>query len=161
MRFVTGAVLALCLALPVHAESDRDARLAVAQDYVEASMADMDMQEFIRQLWQPMVQQMAATRQALRPGQIEDIEQLFSDELTGPLTGVMHRQDEILADLLSLEELTALRDFYTSEHGGAVMRKMPQLAQAQQPMISAVLQKAMPEMMPKIEAITTREAQAD
>jgi hypothetical protein len=34
------------------------------------------------------------------------------------------------------------------------MRKMPQLAQIQQPMISAVLQEAMPEMMPKIEAIT-------
>ena len=161
MRFVTGAVLALCLALPAHAESDRAARLAVAQDYVAASMADMDMQDFIRQLWQPMVTQMAATRQPLRPGQIADIEQLFSDELTGPLTEVMHRQDAILADLLSLEELTALRDFYTSEHGGAVMRKMPRLAQAQQPMISAVLQDAMPRMMPKIEAITTREAQAD
>lgn len=161
MRFVTGAVLALCLALPAHADSDRDARLAVAQDYVAASMADMDIQEFIRQLWQPMVQQMAATRQPLRPGQIEEIEALFSDELTGPLTEVMNRQDEVLTDLLSLEELTALRDFYTSEHGGAVMRKMPQLAQAQQPMISAVLQDAMPRMMPRIKAITTREAQAD
>lgn len=161
MRFVTVAILVLCLALPGHADNVRDARLAVAQDYVAASMADMDLQDFIRQLWQPMVQQMAATRQPLRPGQIDDIDRLFSDELTGPLTEVMHRQDEILADLLSLEELTALRDFYTSEHGGAVMRKMPQLAQVQQPMISAVLQKAMPEMMPKIEAITTREAQAD
>lgn len=158
MRFVTGAVLVLCLVLPAHAETDREARLGVAQDYVEASMADMDIQEFIRQLWQPMVQQMAASRQPLRPGQIADLERLFSDELTGPLTDVMHRQDEILADLLTLEELTALRDFYTSEHGGAVMRKMPQLAQVQQPMISAVLQEAMPDMMPKIEGITTREA---
>jgi len=165
MRFVTGAVLALCLALPAHAETeaetDREARLDVARDYVEASMADVDMQEFIRQLWQPMVQQMAANRQQLSPAQIADIERLFSEELTGPLTEVMHRQDEILADLLTLEELTALRDFYASEHGGAVMRKMPQLAQVQQPMISAVLQKAMPEMMPRIEEITTREPRAD
>jgi hypothetical protein len=161
MRFVTGAVLALCLALPAHAETDREARLAVARDYVEASMADMDIQDFIRQLWQPMVQQMANTRQALSPAQVDEIEALFSDELTGPLTEVMQRQDEVLADLLSYEELVALRDFYTSEHGGAVMRKMPRLAQAQQPMISAVLQDAMPRMMPKIEAITTRNAGAD
>lgn len=156
MRFVTGAVLALCLALPAHAQSDREARLAVARDYVEASMADMDIQEFIRQLWQPMVRQMANTRQALSPAQVDEIETLFSEELTGPLTEVMRRQDEVLADLLTLEELVALRDFYTSEHGGAVMRKMPQLAQAQQPMITAVLQDAMPRMMPRIEAITTR-----
>ncbi|MFB9151123.1 DUF2059 domain-containing protein [Roseovarius ramblicola] len=156
MRFLTGAVLALCFTLPVHAETDREARLSVARDYVEASMADMDIQDFIRQLWQPMVQQMAANRQELSPAQIADIEVLFSDELTAPLTEVMHRQDEILADLLTLEELTALRDFYTSEHGGAVMRKMPQLARAQQPMISRVLQDAMPRMMPRIEEITTR-----
>jgi|SRR6056297_1456924 len=161
MRFVTGAALALCLALPAHAETDREARLDVARDYVEASMADMDIQEFIRQLWQPMVQQMAANRQQLSAAQIADIEQLFSEELTGPLTEVMLRQDEILADILTLDELTALRDFYTSEHGGAVMRKMPQLSQAQQPMISAVLQKAMPNMMPKIEAITTRAPEGD
>jgi len=161
MRFVTGAILALCLALPAHAEINRDARLAVARDYVQASMEDMDIQDFIRQLWQPMVQQMAATRQQLSPAQIADIETLFSDELTGPLTEVMRRQDEILADLLTLEELTALRDFYTSEHGGAVMRKMPLLSRAQQPMISAVLQDAMPRMMPKIEAITTRAPEGD
>jgi len=40
-------------------------------------------------------------------------------------------------------------------NGRAVMEKMPQLAQIQQPMISAVLQEKMPVMMPKIEAITT------
>jgi hypothetical protein len=161
MRFVTGAALALCLALPAHAETDREARLAVARDYVEASMADMNIQEFIRQIWQPMVQQMAANRQALSPAQVADIEALFSEELTAPLTEVMRRQDENLADLLTLEELTALHDFYTSEHGGAVMRKMPRLAQAQQPMISAVLQDAMPRMMPRIEEITTRAPEAD
>ena len=161
MRFVTGAVLALCLALPAHAETDREARLAVARDYVEASMEDMNIQDFIRQLWQPMVQRMAANRQQLSPAQIADIEALFSGELTGPLTEVMRRQDEILADLLTLEELVALRDFYSSEHGGAVMRKMPQLSRAQQPMISAVLQDAMPRMMPKIEAITTRQSETD
>ena len=98
MRFVTGAALALSLALPAHAETDREARLAVARDYVEASMADMNIQEFIRQIWQPMVQQMAANRQALSPAQVADIEALFSEELTAPLTEVMRRQDENLAE---------------------------------------------------------------
>lgn len=155
MRILIGAAVAFCIALPAHADSDRDARVAVAKEYVAATMTDTDVQEFIRQLWEPMIQQMANNRQPMSPEQIENIGQLFSSELTKPLTDVMLRQDEIMADIMTLEELTALRDFYTSEHGGAVMRKMPQLAQIQQPMISAVLQKAMPDMMPKIEAITT------
>jgi hypothetical protein len=157
MRLFTGILLALWLALPAHADSDREARIAVAQEYVQATMKATDIQDFIRQLWEPMIQQMANNRQPMSPEQIEEIGQLFSSELTEPLTNVMLQQDEIMADILTLEELTALRDFYMSEHGGAVMRKMPQLAQIQQPMISTVLQKAMPEMMPKIEAITTRE----
>lgn len=154
MRILTGALVALCLAFPAHAQDDRDARVAMAKEYVDATMTDMEIQEFIRQLWQPMVQQMAANRQPMSEEQIMQIDKLFLDHLTQPLTDVMRKQDEIMADLMTLEELTALRDFYTSEHGGAVMRKMPQLAQIQQPMISAVLQSAMPEMMPKIEAIT-------
>jgi len=157
MRFLIGAATALCLALPAYAETEaeaREARVAIAKDYVEATMKDMDIQDFIRQLWTPMIQQMANNRQPMSPEQISQIETLFSQELTEPLTDVMLQQDEIMADLMTLEELTALRDFYMSEHGSAVMRKMPQLAQVQQPMISAVLQKAMPVMMPKIEAIT-------
>lgn len=155
MRFAAMAAIALCLALPAHAQSDREARLAVARDYVRASMEGMDIQEFIRQLWQPMVEQMAATRQPLSPEQVAQIETLFSEELTAPLTEVMLAQDAIMADLMTLEELTALRDFYFSEHGRSAMNKMPQLAQVQQPMISEVLQRAMPVMMPKIAAITT------
>ena len=149
MRFLIAVAAALCLAFPVHAETDtRDARLAVAREYVEASMDGMDIQDFIRQLWTPMIKQMANNRQPMSPEQISQIETLFSDELTGPLTEVMLKQDEIMAELMTLEVLTALRDFYTSEHGRSVMEKMPQLAQIQQPMISAVLQKAMPVMMP-------------
>lgn len=157
MRFLIGAATALCLCLPAYADTAtdaRDARLAIAKEYVEATMQDMDIQDFIRQLWSPMIQQMANNRQPMSPEQISKIETLFSEELTEPLTDVMLQQDKVMADLMTLEELTALRDFYMSEHGRAVMEKMPQLAQVQQPMISAVLQKAMPVMMPKIEAIT-------
>lgn len=155
MRFLTGLTLALCLALPAKAESERDARLAVAQAYVSATMENLDMQDFIRQIWQPMVAQMAQNRQQLSPEQVARIEALFSDELTEPLTQVMHAQDEILADLMTLEELQALSDFYNSEHGRSVMNKMPELSRIQQPMISRVLQTKMPVMMPKIREITT------
>ena len=105
MRVLTSLTLALCLALPAHAQSERDARLAVAEEYVSATMEGMDMQEFIRQIWQPMVEQMAQNRQQLTPEQISRIETLFSEELTEPLTEVMQAQDEILADLLTLQEL--------------------------------------------------------
>ncbi|ARE81715.1 hypothetical protein ROSMUCSMR3_00205 [Roseovarius mucosus] len=155
MRILTGALVALCLAIPAHAQDERAARVAIAKDYIDATVTDADIEEFIRRLWQPMIQQMAANGQRLSEEQLAEIDKLFLDHLTQPLTDVMRKQDEVMADLMTLEELTALRDFYTSEHGGAVMRKMPQLAQIQQPMISATLQDAMPDIMPKIEAITT------
>lgn len=155
MRLLTGLALALALAQPLHAQSDREARMAVAQEYVAATMDGMDMDAFIRQIWEPMIEQMAQNRQRMSAEQIAQIDALFTKELTEPLTDVMRRQDEILADLLTLPELEALRDFYMSEHGRAVMQKMPQIARIQQPMISRVLQNKMPEMMPKIREITT------
>ena len=47
----------------------------------------------------------------MSPEQISQIEKLFSDELTQPLADVMLKQDEVMADLMTVEELTALRDF--------------------------------------------------
>ena len=62
MRFLIGAATALCLALPAYADpaiDAREARVSIAREYVEATMKDMDIQDFIRQLWTPMIQQMA------------------------------------------------------------------------------------------------------
>lgn len=155
MRRLTLLLLSLSLLGPAAAtaQEDRAARLAVAQDYVDATLADLDLDPLIRQIWQPMVAQRAANDQPLTASQIARIETLFDDRLRAPLTGVMRDQAEAMADLMTLAELTALRDFHRTEHGGAALRKMPQISQIQQPKITAMLRREMPGMVPEIQAI--------
>jgi hypothetical protein len=56
-------------------------------------------------------------------------------------------------DILTLPQIEALRDFYTSEHGRAVMMKMPDIMTAQEQQIMAMVQSTMPVVMPKPQAI--------
>lgn len=146
----------LCLLTPVagFAQDDRDARLAVAKEYVASAVADMDMARVIEQMWQPLVQQIeASTGKALTPEQMEKINALYQETYSGKMTDIMGAQDEIMADILTLPELEALRDFYASEHGRAVMIKMPDIMAKQQPQIMEMVQTTMPEIMPKLQAI--------
>ncbi|SLN12131.1 hypothetical protein PEL8287_00315 [Roseovarius litorisediminis] len=153
-RILAAVFTALCLTLPATAQdSDQAERLAVAQEYVDATMADMDMAAFIKQMWIPVIQQMKNSGKNLSPEQITQIETLYNDTLTEPLTNVMLQQVDLMAELMTLEELSALRDFYNSEDGRAVMQKMPTLSQRQQPMIAEMLRNITPQMLPRLQEI--------
>lgn len=58
-----------------------------------------------------------------------------------------------MADLLTLAEIEALRDFYASETGRAVMLILLDILAQQPPQIMAMVQGAMPGVMPKLRAI--------
>lgn len=146
----------LCLLAPSvgFAQDDRDARLVVAKEYVTSAVADMDMPRVIEQMWQPLVQQIeTSTGTTLTPVQLEKINALYQETYATKMTDIMGAQDEIMADLLTLPELEALRDFYASEHGRAVMIKMPDIIAKQQPQIMEMVQATMPVIMPKLQAI--------
>ncbi|MGO4907801.1 DUF2059 domain-containing protein [Pseudorhodobacter sp. W20_MBD10_FR17] len=157
MRFVLKPVaVAFCLLapLPGFAQDDLEARLAVAKDYTTATVADMDMPHMITQMWKPMVPQIeASTGKPLSDDQLKAIEALYLETFTGPLKEIMTNQYTVMADILTLPQIEALRDFYTSENGRAVMRKMPDIMAAQQPQIMAMMQSTMPVVMPKLQAI--------
>jgi hypothetical protein len=153
-RFFLAATAAAFLSCPAFAQDETyDARLTIAKEYVEASMADVDMYSFIQQLWIPVIQQMKNSGIQLSTDQISQIETLYLDTLTEPMLNVMRQQEVLMAELMTIEELTALRDFYNSEHGRAVMQKMPELSQLQQPMIAEMMRAVTPQMLPKIQAI--------
>lgn len=140
--------------LIAHAQDDRAARLAVAKEYVTQSVADMDMAKVIGQMWQPLVPQIEGSiGKALTPEQLEKIDALYQETYAEKMAGIMAAQDEIMADLLTLPELEALRDFYASETGRAVMVKMPDILAKQQPQIMALVQETMPIVMPKLQEI--------
>jgi hypothetical protein len=72
----------------------------------------------------------------LSDDQLKQIDALYQETYAGKMIEIMSAQDEVMADILTLPEIEALRDFYASENGRAVMMKLPDILAAQQPQIS-------------------------
>ncbi|MBL9050505.1 MAG: DUF2059 domain-containing protein [Tabrizicola sp.] len=149
----------LTLPLPALAET-REERVAIAQEYVELALQGFDMATMIETMYQPILQQVAAGGQTLSEAQVAEIRQLYLDTFTDPLTQLMRDQSEIMADMMTLAEITALRDFYATPEGRSVMAKLPQLTAAQQPGILKIVNENMEALMPQVLAIINGEAPA-
>lgn len=147
----------LALPLPVLAETRED-RVAIAAEYVEMALQGFDMAAMIETLYQPVLQQVEAGGQTLSDAQVGQIRQLYLDTFAKPLTVLMRDQAGIMADMMSLAEITALRDFYATPEGRSVMAKLPQLTAAQQPGIVKLINDNMTALMPEVLSIINGEA---
>lgn len=150
--------LLIFLLNPLHAAADAgyEERLAVAKQYVTASLEDIDLTKVVKQMWLPLAQQIETDRGSpLRSSQIEKIDKLYQDTFYLKMYNIMSQQDKIMADIFTLEEIVALRDFYYTEEGRSVMNKLPDLVGAQQPMIMKLVQETLPTIIPEIEKIIT------
>ncbi len=132
--------------------------MAIAEEYIELALADFDMAAIIETMYQPVLQQVAAGGQTLSEDQVGQIRQLYLDTFTEPMTKLMRDQTEIMADIMTLGEITALRDFYATPEGRSVMGKLPQLTAAQQPGVMQLVNDSMPGLMPQVLAIINGEA---
>ena len=149
--------LALALPLPVLADT-RDERVAVAAEYVDLALQGFDMDALINSLSQPILSQVAAGGQSLTEAQVTQIRTLYADTFTEPMTALMRDQAGLMADMMTLAEITALRDFYATPEGRSVMVKLPQLTAAQQPGVAKLLEEKMGPLMPQVLAIINGEA---
>jgi hypothetical protein len=154
-------LLAALLALPLPALAEtREERVAAAQQYVDLALQGFDMPAMIETMYQPILQQVEAGGAKLTDAQVAQIRQLYLDTFTEPLTKLMHDQSQIMADMFTLAEITALRDFYATPEGKSVMAKLPQLTAAQQPGVMALIDEKMESLMPQVLAIVNGEAPA-
>lgn len=154
-------LLAILLALPVPALAEsREERVTAAAEYVELALEGFDMTAMIETMYQPILQQVAAGGQTLSDEQVSQIRQLYLDTFTEPLTAIMREQAGIMADMMTLAEITALRDFYATPEGKSVMAKLPQLTAAQQPGIIALINENMDGLMPQVLAVINGEPAA-
>lgn len=152
------ALLAL-LALPLPALAEtREERVAVATEYVDLALQGFDMAAVIETMYQPILQQVAAGGQTLTEDQVATIRKLYLDTFTEPMTTLMRDQAQIMADMMTLGEITALRDFYATPEGRSVLAKLPQLTAAQQPGVMALINDKMSGLMPQVLAIVNGEA---
>lgn len=152
MRLALTALTALTLAAPATAET-RNERLAAARDYVVRAVADMDLDEIVRSMWRPAVDSIEAAGQTVTPSQRDRIADLYSEVYTERLRRLMLNQDQLMADLMTLDEIEALRDFYATPEGRSVMQKLPKVLNAQQPEIIALVKSTMPEIMERMQEI--------
>ena len=151
-------LLAALLALPLPALAEtREDREAIASEYVELALQGFDMAAMIETMYQPILQQVAAGGQTLSDDQVGRIRQLYLDTFTQPMAKLMRDQAGIMADMFTLAEITALRDFYATPEGRSVMAKLPQLTAAQQPAMMALINDQMQGLMPKVLAIINGE----
>lgn len=156
MKFL---LLTALLALPQLAFAEtREERVTSAAEYIELALDGFDMTALIETMYQPVIQQVAAGGQNLSEDQLAQIRQLYLDTFTEPMTKLMRDQAEIMADMMTLAEITALRDFYATPEGKSVMAKLPQLTAAQQPGIIALINDNMEDLMPQVLAIINGEA---
>jgi hypothetical protein len=154
-------LLAALLALPLPALAEtREERVAAAQQYVDLALQGFDMPAMIETMYQPILQQVEAGGAKLTDAQVAQIRQLYLDTFTEPLTKLMQDQSQIMADMFTLAEITALRDFYATPEGKSVMAKLPQLTAAQQPGVMALINGKMESLMPQVLAIVNGEAPA-
>ena len=152
-------VLALAFALPLPAFAEtREERLAVATEYVDLALQGFDMRAVITSLSQPIRQQVAAAGQTLSDDQMAQIDKLYSDTFTTPLTDLMREQAAIMADMMTLAEIIALRDVYATPEGRSAMAKLPQLTAAQQPGVAKLIEEKMASLVPQVLAIINEEA---
>ena len=146
----------LALPLPALAET-REERVTAAAEYVELALDGFDMSAVIETMYQPLLQQVAAGGQTLTDEQLAKIRTLYLDTFTDPMNALMRDQAQIMADIMTLGEITALRDFYATPEGKSVMAKLPQLTAAQQPGVMALVNDKMAGLMPQVLAIINGE----
>jgi hypothetical protein len=162
-HLVLAAALALplpALPLPAHAET-REERVAIAAEYVDLALQSFDMDAIIDSLYQPILGQVAAAGQSLTPEQVAQVRQLYADTFTEPMTALMRDQAGLMADMMTLGEIAALRDFYSTPEGRSAMAKLPQLTAAQQPGVAKLLEEKMGPLMPQVLAIINGEPGPD
>lgn len=132
----------------------REERLAAARDYVQISMDALDMEAMVATMWAPLATEYETRHGApLSEAQKDKLQKLYMDNLSGPLKDLMQGQDEIMADLFTLNEINALNSFYSTEEGKSVMVKLPQLMERIQPGIMQLVQGNLVNMLPEIMAI--------
>lgn len=135
-RITLAAATALLLTHGAMAQDDTlDARIAVAQSYIDMTLDEMTPEGMADAAAGPVIRQLRLTSPSITEDQVNRIELMIGTEMAQINRDVVSQTAGDLAAVMTLEELTALRDFYASEVGRAVMTKMPDYLRSYQPQV--------------------------
>jgi hypothetical protein len=147
MRTILSALLAvLALAAgPASAQDDLAERQAVAKEYLGLSLETMDFDAMAAQLSASLLQPVAQRQPALYLSKEKVLKGIVEQGLVESMRNAMLGVDAEMAKAFTLQELTALRDFYASPVGMSVMTKMPAFMAEAMPRI---MQSSMTDLRP-------------
>ncbi len=128
-------------------------RLALAEEYAEYTMSTIDMTAIIHTMWQPLLFQAESSGKTVTDAQKAEVDALYQEIVTELILDVTRFQAQIMADHFTYDEIAALNAFMRTEHGAAIMGKMPQFNAALQSQIMAMALKTNDKIMPKIRRI--------
>lgn len=146
-------LLALCLPLSTALAETREERVVAAKAYVAVAIEAMDIKAMITTMWQPVVQAIEASGKPVSEAQKAEIDALYQRVFTAPLQKIFDGQSEIMADLLTLEQINELTAFYSTENGRKIMAVLPEVMARIQPQIIALAQETTPQILPEISRI--------
>lgn len=146
-------VSSLAAALPAAAQDTPEARLAAARAHTALVLQDLDIADVVRTMYAPLLDQLRSAGRAPTEDQLARLDALYQETMAAPLLEILGRQDQVMAEIFTLEEIEALAAFYASPVGRQVMTKLPRLIEAQQPEIMAMVQREVPRLIPQIQAI--------
>lgn len=135
---------------PAAYADDQAEKLKVAQEYLETSIADMDMTAVIDTIWPPLIANAESGGTKVDDAQKSEVRKIFQDALNEPMKQTLLSQAATIADVFTLDELTALRDFYLTDVGRSAMKKFPKLMEVQQPVMMEFVNRTMVDIMPKV-----------
>lgn len=150
MRFLPLAAALVFAALPVSAQDTR----ALAQQYA----ALPSIQKMMDDLFAPEALASSVLAQ-LPPGMpvTQDQATRIGTIMSETMRTLRPRMTELLisgsAESFTADELSALIGFYESEHGAAIMQKMPMMMQSTMEQMAPDIQAMQMELGPQIEAI--------
>lgn len=117
-------ILGLSINSVAWAESESDARLGLAREYIGYSLETMDVDAMVGQMSEPILQGIQSRQPSLWAAKGVALTEIVKGAMGTSLRAALLGTDDAMAANFTLEELTALRDFYASPAGRSVMGKM-------------------------------------
>src|SRR4051812_3356025 len=137
MKFTRLIPVLLVLATGAFAQDKNATKLALAREVVTVMQADKMFDNMIGQMKQ-MATQSAVVPPNATPEQQKKLEEFrgkVMDMSLASARGIVAQMDQIYADVYSEAELKAMKAFFTSPEGQAMLAKQPQVMAHVMPMV--------------------------
>ncbi len=138
------------------AAAQTDPKVALAHEVIQAMHADKVFDGMSAQIQQMMTQMLPSADTPEEQAHVKAVEGKVMALTMDAVKKMLGHMDQIYAEVYTVDELKAMKAFYTSPMGEAAVDKQPQVMRKMTPLVIQMQR----ELMPKIRAIVEQEKAA-